>query len=199
MSRPFILFLSFVFAGSLQAALAQNTIASIRKAYQEQKQVIAEMNDDFPSGGYPPVFYELNVVENLPATGLHRENLRFYFGELPDDSTPYPPHYLSFVTSKYNFAAREFYEEYLYDDKGQVMFIYAMTPDFDFPKIHEFRFYFDGARLLRLSIKEGLKEESKEIYNGNTIPESYAEFCSYYTSRASRLLDLFKSIESNKL
>ena len=39
------------------------------------------------------------------------------------------------LTAKYNFAAREYYEEYLYDDKGQVMFIYAYTPNEDLTKI----------------------------------------------------------------
>ncbi|MBQ9559814.1 MAG: hypothetical protein IJ762_08835 [Bacteroidaceae bacterium] len=180
-------------------AQAQTTIADIRKAYQEQKQIIARMSDDFPAEGIPPVYYHLHVSQNLPATGMHHENVYMYYGELPSEEEfdPYPPHYLSFVTSKYNFAAREFYEEFLYDEQGQVAFIYARTPDFDFPKMHEFRLYFDGQHLLRLNVKESQKQDSfEDIYTGTTIPEEYKEFCSQYTNRAFHFLEIFKTIEA---
>lgn len=186
--------MSLVLLGCLQVAQAQNTIESIRQAYQAQKQVIAQMSDDFPAEGCPPEYYHLHVVQNLPGTGPHHENIRMYYAEVPsEEDVIYPPHYLTFVSSKYNFAAREFYEEFLYDDKGQVIFIYARTPDVDFPKIHELRLYFDGERLLRLNVKE----EGKDVYTGTTVPEQYAEFCSQYKARASRFLEEFKSIDDN--
>ena len=178
---------------------AQTTIGDIRKAYQEQKQIIAQMNDDFPSEGYPPVFYHLHVSQNLPGTGMHHENVYMYYGELPseDEFDPYPPHYLSFATTKYNFAAREFYEEYLFDKQGNVIFVYARTPDFEFPKMHEFRLYFDGQRLLRLNVKESERQDSfKDVYTGKTIPEQYAEFCSQYTHRANHILEMFNTIDA---
>jgi len=192
-------------------AVAQNTIASIRKAYQEQKNVIAEMAEDFPYDGYPPCYYHLSVVMNLPATGLHRENIRMYFGEKDQDEeedyNPYPPHYLSFLTTKYNYAAREFYEEYLYDNQGQLMFIYAQTPDIDMSKMHELRLYFDGQKLLRLNVKASEELESyddtavkkagfKDVYTGTTIPEAYKEFCDMYKSKAEQFLGMFKSIDN---
>lgn len=206
--------LSIVLAGCVQAALAQNTIASIRKAYQEQKENIARMSDNFPSEGIPPEYYHLRVSQNLPGTGGHFENVRFYYGEERQEEkdgeeyNPYPPHYLTFVSSKYNFAAREFYEEYLYDENGQVMFIYARTPDLDFPKMHELRLYFDGKRLLRLNVKEAEDLESfedaalkkaqfKDIYTGTTIPEAYEQFCNMYKNQAKRFLSVFKSIDDN--
>ena len=199
----------FVFLGLVQTALAQNTIENIRQAYQEQKEVIAQMSDDFPTEGFPPVYYHLHVAQNLPGTGPHHENVRFYYGEVETEKEEiYPPHYLSFVSSKYNFAAREFYEEYLYDEKGRVMFIYARTPDVDFPKMHEFRLYYDGDRLLRLNVKVADNLNSfddkvvstasfKDVYTGTTIPEQYTQFCSQYKSRACRFLETFKVIDDN--
>jgi len=96
--------MSLLLVGCLQVALAQNTIESIRKAYQAQQAEIAGMAEDFPYDGYPPCYYQLSVVMNLPATGLHRENIRMYFGEMAQDDednyNPYPPHYLSFLTTK---------------------------------------------------------------------------------------------------
>jgi len=206
-----LIVIALMMVGGLQMAVAQNTIASIRKAYQEQKNVIAEMAEDFPYDGYPPCYYHLSVVMNLPATGLHRENIRMYFGEKEqdeeEDHNPYPPHYLSFLTTKYNYAAREFYEEYLYDNQGQLMFIYAQTPDIDMSKMHELRLYFDGQKLLRLNVKASEELESyddtavkkagfKDVYTGTTIPEAYKEFCDMYKSKAEQFLGMFKSIDN---
>ena len=202
--------LSMLLVGCLQVALAQKTIESIRKAYQDQKNVIAEMAEDFPYDGYPPAYYHLSVVMNLPATGLHRENIRMYFGEMEQDEeedyNPYPPHYLSFLTTKYNYAAREFYEEYLYDKNGQVMFIYAQTPDIDMGSMHELRLYFDGQKLLRLNVKVANDLKSyddtavktagfKDVYTGTSIPEAYKESCDMYQKKAQQYLSMFKSID----
>jgi hypothetical protein len=195
--------------GCLQVAQAQNTIESIRKAYQDQKAVIAEMCEEFPYEGYPPCYYHLSVAMNLPATGLHRENIRMYFDEVEQDNeedyNPYPPHYLTFLTTKYNYAAREFYEEYLFDEKGQVMFIYAQTPDIDMSKMHELRLYFNGKNLLRLNVKacqDGMDSEKlkasdfKDVYTGTTIPEAYQQACEMYQAKASQYLGMFKSIDN---
>ena len=199
----------FVFVGSLQASIAQNTIASIRKAYQEQKETIAHMSDEFPSEGAPPEYYHLHVAQNLPGTGPHHENVRMYYGYLPseEEGDPFPPHYLSFVSSKYNFAGREYYEEYLYDKQGQVMFIYAFTPSDDLSTMYEFRLYFDGQRLLRLNVKESkdfcsfddhaaAAASFKDTYTGTTIPDQYTEYCPRYTTWARSYLELFKSIDN---
>ena len=201
--------MTIVFVGCLQTAFAQNTIESIRKAYQGQKEEIARMSDEFPGEGTPPVYYHLHVSQNLPGTGMHHENVRMYYGELPseEEGDPFPPHYLSFVSSKYNFAAREYYEEYLYDDKGQIMFIYAYTPNDELTKMLEFRLYFDGKRLLRLNVKASDESVSfadpvvpsasfKDVYTGTTIPEEYSGYCSIYTSWASSYLEMFKAIDN---
>ncbi len=183
----------------LQVAEAQHTIAIIRKAYQEQKELMALMSDNFPAEGCPPEYYHLHVAQNLPGTGPHHENIRMYYGEVEtEEDVISPPHRLTFVSSKYNFAAREFYEEYLYDKQGQVMFIYARTPDVDFPKVHELRIYLDGQRLLWFSVKESEGQDHllfKDIYTGDSIPEPYKAFCSRYQGQAQHFLKLFKSIE----
>ena len=137
------------------SASAQTTVESIRKEYQAVQQDIALMmpNEDGETPS-PPVYYDLNVSQNLPGTGPHHEHIRMYYNELDaDEDEVYPPHYLRFTTAKYNFAAREFYEEYLYDAKGQVMFIYVLTPDVaDDLSPYELRMWFDGKRLLRFRV-----------------------------------------------
>jgi len=193
---------------------AQNSIQSIRKAYQDVHEMIDHMTpkgDNIPA--IPPEYFDLQVVQNLPATGGHKENIRMYYGELEpeEEGDPYPPHYLRFVTAKYNFAAREFYEEYLYDDKGQVMFIYAITPDVVIPEMspYELRMWFDGDRLLRfmakkaegslddMSITSLRKATFKEVYTGKTIPEMYQDETDRCRQRARRFLKMFKGIDDN--
>ena len=115
------------------SATAQNTTEKIRQEYASVHEWISHMmpNEEGETG-MPPEYYELNVIQNLPGTGPHREVVRMFYGEEEAaEDVIYPPHYLRFATAMYNFAAREFYEEYLYDEKGRVMFIYAITPDAD--------------------------------------------------------------------
>ena len=204
------LLLTLILFGMTVVASAQQSIESIRKVYQAQKKTIAEMAEDFPYDGMPPAYYHLSVVMNLPATGLHRENIRMYFGEVEQEDEeeydPYPKHFLSFLTTKYNFAAREFYEEYLYDLNGKVMFIYAQTPDIEMGSMHELRLYLDGEKLLRLNVKEnkdvtsfddtGVKAAGfKDVYTGTSIPEAYQEACRMYRQKARQYKEMFNKID----
>ena len=177
---------------------AQNSVESIRKAYQDVHKMIDQMTPDAEGmWEMPPEYFDLKVVQNLPGTGPHEEKIRMYYGELEseEEGDPYPPHYLRFTTVKYNFAAREFYEEYLYDDKGQVMFIYALTPDVGDELIpYELRMWFDGKRLLRFTAK---KSTLKDVYSGPTIPELYLSEAERCQQRAQRYLLMFKGIDEN--
>ena len=165
---------------------AQNSVENIRKTYQEVHQWIAQMtpNKDGESA-MPPEYYDLRVEQNLPGTGPHHESIRMFYGD----------HYLRFTTAKYNFAAREFYEEYLYDEKGRVMFIYALTPDVELGEVqpYELRMWFDGSRLLRFMAKKAGKEE----FSGATIPEKFRSETDRCRQRAKRYLSMFKGIDEN--
>lgn len=197
MSRKKIFTLLICVAWAMTAG-AQNSVESIRKAYQDVHKMIDQMTPDAEGmWEMPPEYFDLKVVQNLPGTGPHEEKIRMYYGELEseEEGDPYPPHYLRFTTVKYNFAAREFYEEYLYDDKGQVMFIYALTPDVGDELIpYELRMWFDGKRLLRFTAK---KSTLKDVYSGATIPELYLSEAERCQQRAKRYLLMFKGIDEN--
>ena len=188
------------------SAFAQQTVESIRKEYQAVHEMIAQMTpsgDDVPE--IPPEYYDLQVLQNLPGTGPHKENIRMFYGEEEqkdeEEYNPYPPHFLRFATAKYNFAAREFYEEYLYDDKGRVLFIYALTPDIGDETIpYELRLYFDGEHLLRFTAKkleDQRKSTFKEEFSGKTIPEKFRRETNRCQQRAERFLTMFKGIDDN--
>ena len=96
MSRKIVFTLLLCVAWVLTAG-AQNTIESIRKAYQDVHHMIDQMTPD--EGGMwemPPEYYDLKVVQNLPGTGPHQEIIRMFYGDLEteEEYDPYPPHYL---------------------------------------------------------------------------------------------------------
>lgn len=199
---------------SMATACAQNTIESIRAEYKDVHEMIAHMATDKEGlMGAPPVYYNVNIVQNLPGTGAHRHDIRMYYGDLESDEEgdPYPPHYLRFVTSRYNYAARVFYEEYLFDKNGKLMFVYAVTPDAvdDETIYRELRLWFDGKRLLRFNVKkapkgyqlddyENLKKiKYEEEYTGTSIPEKYRDATDKYMSSAKRFLNMFEAIDEN--
>ena len=187
-------------------ASAQNTVESIRKEYQDVQKWITEMLDEESETN--PEYYDLHVMQYLPATGRHEENIRMYYTEEEPDyeaeEFTLPPHHLRFTTAKYNFAAREFYEEYLYDEKGQVMFILAITVDVD-EHPYQLRMWFDGKRLLQFSAKQIidervedlLKADAKMVYSGTIIPEKYQMETDRYQQQADKHLKMFKSIDDN--
>ena len=183
----------------------------IGNEYREVKAWIALMDERFPAEGIPPEWYELTVRENLPGTGPHREVTRMYWGELPteDEGEIYPPHFLRLATEEYNFAAREFYEEYLYDEDGNVLFIYALTPDVssDMVPVYELRMWFDGKRLLRFTAQrakgldyidlETLRKASfLEEFSGESIPEKFRSETDRLLDHSQELLKLFKIIDN---
>ena len=192
-----LLLITLFFCATVLSISAQTTIQSIRKAYGEVKEHIARMTPDEEGDiQEPKEFYELNVDQNLPATGGHHERIMLYYGELSaPDEVIYKPHYLQFATSKYNFAAREFYEEYLYNDKGQLMFVYASTPDVIIGQmeVYELRMWFDGKRLLRFTAKTN----GEESFTGADIPPLFRNEVNRLKQRAQKMKALFKGIDDN--
>ena len=183
-------------------ASAQNTVESIRKEYQEVQQHIQRMMD--PESFVPKEFYALTVHQNLPATGPHQEDIHLYYNEDEDDEDKiYLPHYLRFATTKYNIAARPFYEEFLYNKKGEVIFIYGRKLDNDVTKLYEFRMWYDGNRLLQVMIKsdesdDPNKPEFKDMYTGKTVPEQFSGECNELEAEAQMMKQLFKDIDSSR-
>ena len=179
------------------SAMAQKyTVQSIRERYNAIHEVIQQMTPDKDGETMLPKEYiDLDVYQNLPGTGGHNERIRLWYGYLEDgDDVIYPPRYLSFATSKYNYAAREFYEEYLYDEKGNLLFVYAKTPDVEHSDMYPFelRLWFDGKQLLRFNAKN---HEGKEVYKGTKIPENFQSEVNRVKDRGIQLLEMFKGLD----
>lgn len=176
---------------------AQVTVESIRKEYNSIKSDLAEMMKE---DGIPAEYYTVQVKQNLPATGPHFEDVIFYWGENDDDEI-YPSHYVRYASTKYNFAVREYYEEYLYDQKGNTLFIYARNPEigFDDGIIYDFRFYLNKGAAFNVIIKSSTDfgKTFKDEYTGKTVPKQYTDLFKGYLESSKRYKKLFEAIESS--
>ena len=196
--------LVFLLASSLHVALAQNTVESIRQRYASAKEYArTHIGDDLNDGAEFGEYYHLEARQWLPATGGHIEHTYLYYSEQEaDDSVIYKPHYLYFATTRFNYAAREYYQEYLYDADGNIAFIYAYEPmeqldgDEDF-KEYEFRFYFSRGRLIKSLIKRKAYSDTdfQQVYSSNTLKPLYKDNYSQLLQKSQELHQLFIDIE----
>lgn len=203
MKKTFLLLITF-FAVFIVAD-AQTVEEKIRKHYTDVKDRVAEMatwEEEYPV----PTFYHVEIQENYPGTGRHKEDVYIYHDEIHDESEDdesviFPPKRIEFVTVKYNFAARNYYQEYLYDEKGNVEFIYAFN-EFDLDYLDwEYRFYFNGGKLIKAIVKQrqtGSNNEFKEVYNGTTIPKKHSEYYKGFLAKSKHYKEMFKIISDEQ-
>ena len=191
-----------VLTGVLSAA-AQDALGVIRKHYAEAQQKVAEYDKaEKGEGNVFPQYYEVNIVQNLPGTGPHRERVRmYYFEEDNEDWQPDEPmliRSLQFVTTKYNYAAREFYEEYLFDEKGNIEFVYCRDADLE-EYGGEFRLYFKDGGLIRVLVSlYNLEAEAYEqTYAGAAVPEKYNKTYEWYMYKVNKYKGLYEQIDKD--
>ncbi len=197
--RTIFLLLTMCFAA--HAIQAQDAKKAIREHYAAVKEQL-KMYDELKATGdlYPvPQIYSVVVKQNLPATGYHEENIQMIYREETDsDEQIYPNLYLDFATKKYNYAAREFYEEYLYDKQGRVQFIYALESDFNEVFQREYRFYFSQGKLIDVNVKSRAKdgEPFTNAYTGKTVPQQYRSYYQDRLSTAKSIQTVFDAIDA---
>lgn len=192
-------------AACLQGAWAQSAVENIRQRYNAMKELIASHSGEADTDGADNgTFYHLTGTFNLPATGFHTEDTYLYFEdeEDPTEEKIYLPHRLTFATTRYNFAPRVYYEEYLYDADGRVAFIYAYDPmmafdDDEQDMQYEFRFYMEKGRVVKTIVrKKSYDEEAfRDVWQGNQLPKKYERAHSSLVANAAQLATLFKDIE----
>lgn len=138
--------------GLAMPTLAQNKnkkvedrIQLAREKYSEGLALIAENSAD----QYPLNYTIVVRKQNWAAVGMRSDSIWFYYNELRDDEEePYPDGYaLRMVHRTYNVAARDYLEEYLFDDNGKPLFFFthfeemlnSVEDSFEF----EVRYYYD--------------------------------------------------------
>ncbi|MCR4602831.1 MAG: hypothetical protein K5683_04790 [Prevotella sp.] len=200
MKKTFFLLLGLL--AFLQSGYAQNTIESIRQRYTDAKNYIAShTGQDEYDGAEWPEYYHVEARQFLPGTGGHKKDVYMYWAEREEEKI-YASHYLTFASARYNYAASPYYEEYLYDDDGQLAFVYAIDPMVALEEMaplqeYEFRFYLSKGKLLRAIIKRRASSEQPftEVYTGTVLSEPFEAFLQRYLGAAKKIHQLFIDIE----
>ena len=201
MKKSVLLLLWIVAA--VQTAAGQNTVESIRQRYADVKNYIStHKGDNQYDGAEWAEYYRLETRQFLPATGGHKEDTWFYYGSKDGSDKIYEPHYLKFVSTSFNFSAMNYYEEYLYDENGDIAFIYAMDPYASADgetggKCHEFRLYFNKGKVLKMSVgvRDDESQPFRKVYEGTGMAKQYAGHCKLYIDKSKSLRQLFADIE----
>ena len=199
-----ILTMMLVALGSMaQTAKPQDPKAAIRKHYAAAKAYVEQQQQVEDGGDIYPVTqcFTAQVKQNLPATGYHYEDMKMYYREeLKEEGQIYPDLFLDFATKRYNFAAREYYEEYLYDQQGRIEFIYSAQPDLSDGKDYELRFYFNNGELIEVIVKSRQMDGGTfdTIYQGKTVPAPYSDSYKSRLGAAKGIMALFKTIIANR-
>jgi hypothetical protein len=201
--------LSLLFVGLFVATvgLAQNTVESIRQRYADAKEYArTHTGTNLGDGADFGMFYHLETRQWLPATGGHIEHTYLYYDEVEGNGEViYKPHYLKFATKRFNYAAREYYQEFLYDADGSIAFIYAYDPMTTFEgddgdMQYEFRFYFSKGRLIRALVKRKAwdEKEFRQVYAGATLKPAYQSEYDVLLSTSRAVRQLFIDIEKEE-
>ncbi|MBO7418883.1 MAG: hypothetical protein J6U14_08130 [Bacteroidaceae bacterium] len=173
---------------------AQDGIEAIRSHYYAVKQQIAHME----AGEMPAEYYQVKVMRNLPGSGGHEEVINMYYADREDHDI-WPSRWLELVTTHYNYAAREYYEEYLYNQNGDIAFIFARNPDVELGSEYEFRFYFeDGLIKVNIRSRKMNTGDFQVVYDGDEIPQEYHSFYYEFANRIKTYRMLFNTVDEAK-
>ena len=179
----------------IQSTDAQD-IASIRKAYAEIRQNIANQKQEPHLNNCA----NLTLQHNVPGIGPQTIHYTLYF-------TPYIfneegdilPHQLQFVERSYNIAAQKYYEEFLFDAAGRPIFTYGREPRVNSEEgiYIDTRCYFDDYKLLEMLATEVEGKESREIYRSSA--EGQTPYVQKMLKQAHLLWVLFADIDSKAI
>ena len=154
-----------------QTGAAKKTVDEIREQYASAKQRIEYNNSMEEARNQMTV----NLSHMVPGTGHQEKVVTFYFTTYFDEgvgeyiSKPY------FITATYNVAARKYYDEYLVDNKGDVIFAYLSGDSFDASiGREEGRFYWKAGRLVHKQVKGiDVAHESVALEQGKNMVQAF--------------------------
>lgn len=193
-----------LFVGLAMPALAQNKkvddrIQLAREKYADGLALIAANTlDDWSSLNYTSVVRH----QNWAAVGPRVDSLQFYYNEVRDDEDePYPDGYaLRMVRYTYNIAARDHFEEYIFDDNEKPLFFFTCfeeiidTPD-GYSPVFEIRLYYDANGKEIRSIYKMKDDQGKmKEFTEKSHPEVMKELENYVSPDFDYVKGIFDAI-----
>ena len=162
-----ILLLAVTGIMSAQSPSANDVVAGIRKKYAQAK----EMQDYRKKAELPPD--ETVVTSNYMAAGAGpvKDVTHYYYSGDFDETLGRDFYKVYFMTRKYNVGARDFYQEFLFDDEGSMIFFFEKSDT------NETRYYWG---------KDGLAKE--DVKGERMTDEIIANRLSYELKNAFNLL-----------
>ena len=148
--KKFLFIATIFFLALGVAALAQNNpdvVKEVRAAYAAAKEKISLADGDRSPRNDAVVTLQYNV----PATGPRTTVAHCYFDLDTDENGAH--YYPYFITLKYNVAAREYYEEYLFHpESGRLQFVFIQQDTYEGTKNEERYYYDDLGKLAAVNI-----------------------------------------------
>jgi len=123
-----VMLLSAVAVQAQTSPAAKKEVAEIRKQYAEAKQEM-EALDKMEREGLTPNKTVFSSNYNEEGTGPTKELITYYHRVAYDEEAEISFHRPFFITRKFNVAAREFYQEFMFDKTGNLKFFFEKNPD----------------------------------------------------------------------
>lgn len=195
-----------------QTGKAKAIVASISKHYAEVKEYSGKMAAAYADSrieaeqmmdneAWPPSIYQTTIMQNLPGTGPHKETFRFFYYEEEDyesEGGPYFMRKIHFATVSYNFAARNYKEEYLFDEQGNLIYVYGRNYDTNMYVEVDFRLYFDKGKLIHAMLEGRDNEKDAFTPIPSTLPlqDRFMHMVKQYQQDAKKVKALFEAINT---
>ena len=153
-------------------SFGQNAVEKIRESYNNVQKTIKDMR----AGEYPASLVDLTLKRNLGGSGPQTVKQVILFADDYDYETDVASVDIRFTTLSYNFAALQYYEEYLYDDDENLIFAYRRYPITD-DEMCEIRIYIDKGQIIKLLVKNKAANEKQyqQTYNSDKVTEEYEQ------------------------
>lgn len=163
-----LFFVTFLTTAALAQQSLDDKVDRIRKIYAETGAKIEKVDrgsEDDRKGGIAVNELVVNATgKSWPAVGTYKVVHRFYYEN--DEENPYPSRLLK-VSIATESAARRYFEEYVFDRSGALIFFFERSEDDSKPS--ERRIYFDSGKAFRIiddgKTRDRLTEEDGIIAN----------------------------------
>lgn len=164
MKKMFLILLMSLFVHVAQAQTVEKSVEKIRDFYTEVGKKIEFIEQGGEQGNYGElVCNELTINKfehSWPAVGIYKISYKFFYefdkGDSNRDPNPYPDRIVK-ITSRSDVSSRRYYQEFLYDKTGALIFYYLKAEENETAK--ETRVYFSAGKAIRFT--EGEKKRDK--------------------------------------
>lgn len=149
-----IALLLFAFLNVAQAQTVEKSVEKIRDFYNDVNKKVDFIEQGGEQGNYGElVCNELTVNKyehSWPAVGIYKISYKFFYefdkGDSKRDPNPYPDRIVKIV-SRSEVSSRRYYQEFLYDKTGALIFYFLKAEEEETPK--ETRVYFSAGKAIR--------------------------------------------------